>query len=521
MEYFTIKQIVKKYNKSVIISFVASFFIAIIGLSFGKIIQKLIDNGIKTNNISNIEYYIKIMIFLSLFFCIFSFIRSFYSNIIAEKIGNDIILNIYNCIIKSKNSLYKKFSKADINNILIDDINKIKYFFATQISYFVRNIIMFFSGIILLFKTSIFLFGCLLITTVSILFVVALFLSVIKKYNKNISIFNVKIINRLLRGIEMKKIVQIFNLNDVKSEFINENTTLLLKNIQIKHLLRSAMVSSILFICLFSATIYTFFAAKFVLNGEITAGEFSSFLIYMIVVISSLIGISNFRTERQIFIVSKNKITEILSLENDKNTGLITIKYNITINKITYNKTFNSFSANILHGKKNIIIGKSGIGKTTIIDLILGFENIDSGSILIDNIDISDINISAFREKISVCYQNTDIFDISVVDNIFYGNIFNERKYINILEDLNILHLKNVENSQLSVGEKQRICVARALLKNNAELFIFDEPTSSLDVLNKDLIWKAIDKYAVNKTIIIITHDNITNNTDDLQVIRI
>ena len=138
MEYFTIKQIVKKYNKSVIVSFLASFFIAVIGLSFGKIVQKLIDNGIKTNNISNIEYYIKIMIFLSLFFSIFSFIRSFYSNIIAEKIGNDIILNIYNCIIKSKNSLYKKFSKADINNILIDDVNKIKYFFATQISYFVR-----------------------------------------------------------------------------------------------------------------------------------------------------------------------------------------------------------------------------------------------------------------------------------------------------------------------------------------------------------------------------------------------
>jgi len=484
-------QIIKKYKKDLAISVVAAFCIALIGLSFGKVVQRLIDYGIKTGDLSQIKHYTCLMIFLSVFFAFFSFIRSFYSNIIAEKIGNDLTLQLYDHIIKAK-----QVNFLNINHIFIDDIAKFKNFFATQISYFARNIIMFCVGIIFLANISIFLFFCLVFTAFSILLIVLCFLPLVKKYNKLTTEINFAIVAHLLQGILMKKLVNIFNIEDVNSVF--DKKIELEKVVKQKHLYRSAMIGFVLLIALLCAAFSTFFGASFVVEKTLTAGQFSSFLMYMIIIISSLIGISNFKTDRAIFIASKNRISEILALECEKNEGFVPQNINIFVKNI-----------NILHGQKNAIVGKSGIGKSTIVDLILGFLNIKNEDVIIDNVSIKNINIIKWREMTSLCLQNTDLFDLSVAENIFYGQKFDNKKYIEILQDLNLEHLAECQTNQLSVGEKQRINIARTLLKN-AQLFIFDEPTSALDEKNRNLVWQAINKYTNQKTVIIITH-NIDN----------
>jgi len=196
---------------------------------------------------------------------------------------------------------------------------------------------------------------------------------------------------------------------------------------------------------------------------------------------------------------------------------------NIVINNLLfgYKKNeyiFRNFYLTIKNNEKVAIIGPSGNGKSTLIKLIMGFYPVTNGSIFIDNIDINDYDKNDLRKQISYVNQNTKLFNLSIVENIQYGNnlsideIINICNYIdvnNIFQNLhNGLHSKaGIDGANLSGGQKQLILILRNLLKDN-KIIILDEPTSAIDIENRDKIINAIAKLTKDKTLIIITHDD-------------
>lgn len=209
--------------------------------------------------------------------------------------------------------------------------------------------------------------------------------------------------------------------------------------------------------------------------------------------------------EALIIIEQKNKIKTQKSFIY--NEGIIELK-NVVFKH--HEKTIiNNVSLTLKKGNKIGIVGFSGGGKSSLIYLILGIYKPTSGTIYIDEQNINEININNFYQKCSVIFQNNNIFNRSIMQNItYYDDIVNEKKYKKIMTDLGISYLidQNIDIENLSGGEKQRINIGRALYKDNSEFYIFDEPTSNLDSITEQIIIKKINNISPNKTIIMITH---------------
>ncbi|CAA9989814.1 ABC transporter, putative [Plasmodium knowlesi strain H] len=187
------------------------------------------------------------------------------------------------------------------------------------------------------------------------------------------------------------------------------------------------------------------------------------------------------------------------------------------INQKENNYIFQNFTCNIENGEKVAIIGKSGLGKSTLIKLLLKFYDINSGNIYIDNKNIENINLYTLRKNISVVPQDTILFNNTISYNIKYGNFqctdkqmidacIQSELHEKILQmDKQYDTLVGERGTKLSIGEKQRICIARCFLKNS-KIIVLDEHASNLDNENKKSIEKALHKLCLGKTTFIITH---------------
>ena len=201
--------------------------------------------------------------------------------------------------------------------------------------------------------------------------------------------------------------------------------------------------------------------------------------------------------------------------------GAIIIK-NLTFGYSDDKKIFNNFNLEIKPNEKVAIVGKSGNGKSTLIKLIMGYYKVPDNTIFIDDQDINSYSLSSIRMKIGYINQNTKLFNMSIYENIKYGNIMTT-EYINTL--ILKYNLQNifktlpqgfdtkvgVNGDSLSGGQKQIIQLLRCYSKNN-KILILDEPTSALDNETRIIVLQIIKDISINSTLIIITHDE--NNLD-------
>jgi subfamily B ATP-binding cassette protein MsbA len=168
-------------------------------------------------------------------------------------------------------------------------------------------------------------------------------------------------------------------------------------------------------------------------------------------------------------------------------------------------------------GQMIALVGRSGSGKTTLINLLCRFYDVDSGSILIDDVDIRDVKIKSLRRQIAVVMQENMLFGGSLLDNIRYGNPQASMQEVvqaakaahaeEFIDKLETGYYSRVgeRGVKLSGGQRQRIAIARALL-TNPRILIFDEATSALDTESERLIQDAMEKFIAGRTTFVIAH---------------
>lgn len=178
---------------------------------------------------------------------------------------------------------------------------------------------------------------------------------------------------------------------------------------------------------------------------------------------------------------------------------------------------FNNFNFHIKHGEKIGLIGHSGIGKTTFINLIMRFYDVQGGTILIDGQDITQVSQESLRNQITLIPQDTNLFHRSIIENIKYGNIYATDQEVIKAAQLAHVHefveklpqkyatIVGERGMKLSGGQRQRIAIARAFLKHSP-ILILDEATSSLDTETESLIQDALITIMKNRTVIAIAH---------------
>jgi len=273
--------------------------------------------------------------------------------------------------------------------------------------------------------------------------------------------------------------------------------------------------------------IVVFFAGYRSMQGAITLGEFVSFLAALMLAYQPVRALAGINIGIQEGIAAAKRIYEIIDqkneIYNDENAPSLKLK-NATLDfkNISFiypdgTHALKNLSAKIEGGKKIGLVGISGSGKTTFLNLIPRFFNLKHGTILIDDQNINNINLNSLRKEISLVSQDVILFDDTIRSNILYGNasasddeIINACKFAAAQDFIEKLPNKYEtiigENGiKLSGGQKQRLSIARAILKDSS-IILLDEATSSLDSESEAVIQKAIENLTKNKTTIIIAH---------------
>jgi subfamily B ATP-binding cassette protein MsbA len=273
--------------------------------------------------------------------------------------------------------------------------------------------------------------------------------------------------------------------------------------------------------------IVVFFAGYRSMQGAITLGEFVSFLAALMLAYQPVRALAGINIGLQEGITAAKRIYEIIDQKNevyqDENAPSLKLKNasvefkNISFTYPDGTVALKNLSAKIEGGTKVGLVGISGSGKTTFLNLIPRFFHLKNGSILIDNQNINDINLSSLRKEISLVSQDVILFDDSIRANILYGNklasneeIIEACKFAAAQDFVEKLPNKyetiiGENGTKLSGGQKQRLSIARAILKNSS-IILLDEATSSLDSESESVIQKAIENLTKNKTTIIIAH---------------
>jgi len=320
-------------------------------------------------------------------------------------------------------------------------------------------------------------------------------------------------------------------INDVKEKSV-KIATVYVRSSPIMETLTGIMIAVLIF-----------YSGKLALRNEIDINNFFSFLAAMMLAYQPVRSLATLNITINQGLSAAERILPVIDekseLHESENSAEIKVDDgNVEFKNVSFkyekgneNKTLNSVNIKMLGGKMTSIVGHSGAGKSTILNLIPRFYDSISGDIQIDNQSIYNCTISSLRKNISLVSQDTTLFDDTIRNNIAYANLDASQKDIEEVAKYSfasefIEKLPNKyetiigENgTRLSGGEKQRLSIARAMLKKS-QIILLDEATSSLDAETENKIQNAINFLTKDKTTIVIAHRLSTIlNSDKIYVI--
>jgi ATP-binding cassette subfamily B protein len=499
-------------------------------LFFGKAIKYLIDFGFVQKSGHFLNFALLALGLAVVVMAVAGYYRSSIINATAEKVVSDLRKKVFDHIIRVSAEFFEITKTGDVISRLTVDSVVLYNVISNTISFFLRNILLFLGGICFLFLTSIklSLISAMLIPVAiaPIIFMgksikglsgrsQAALASVGAHVEETIN--GIKTIQSYL--CEEKEARNFFNL-------VDSALKISLEKIRVK----SLMIAFVITFAFGGIGVVLWVGGHDVLTGRITSGDLSSFIFYSVITATSLVSLSQIAGQLQSASASAARVFEILRIESPVKeiaapqpfdaTEEITIKFHNVNFSYPSRKDFlilKNFNLEIKPGEKIAIVGSSGAGKSTILQLLLRFYDVDAGLITLNGSDIKSLSFSDLRQNFAYISQDCFIFSGTIFENIAYVDksitearveeIIANNSALNFIDYLpHKLHsFVGEKGIKLSGGERQRIAIARAIIKDSP-ILLLDEATSSLDNQNEQSINRAINDFAKNKTVITVAH---------------
>ena len=540
------KRLYKDYTKKYLNKILASVFFGILVAASTSSIAWLLDPAIKKIFIEKDQS----LIFIIPLLIIIAFTVKGFSLYFAKAIMISVAEEIKKIL---QSDMVKSLINADTQ--LIDQKHSGK--FISNLTYDVTHITTMLSNAILtLFKDSLTLFGLLFVMfsqnwKLSLIAIIMIPVAGLasktlgKRIGKVVTEAQEKsgfLNTHLIELFKNHKLIKIFQREDYESKRTDVHLSELKnKNIKINTVFvrMSPIMETLTGIMI---AILIFYSGKLALKGEIEVGNFFSFLAAMMLAYQPVRALSTINMVLKQGLSAANRILPIIDNQNKIADYEGAKDINITGSNIQFNNinfryiadekdVLKNVNLNIAGGKMTSLVGHSGSGKSTILNLIPRFYDVQSGDILIDNQSIYKVKIKSLRDKISLVSQDTTLFDDTIKNNIKYAKndvtdeeIIAAAKFSYAHEFIEKLPKKYEtiigENGiRLSGGEKQRLSIARAMIKKSP-IILLDEATSSLDAETESKIQDALKILTKDKTTIVIAHRLSTIlNSDQIYII--
>lgn len=517
---------VSKYKSMLIIG--TLFMLAVIGvdLFIPYLQQTFIDDGVIAGNNNIIIKVLLGMLLITIVKAIFGYLKEFIYDLLSVKVHEDIKNDLFNHIQKLEFKYFDNINTGELMSRIGEDVENIWQTIGFGLRLFIENIIYFVVSTVILFKLNFTLALACFIIMIPIGFIAIKLENKFGKSYEEISDQTAKINTTAQENIAGVRLVKAFSREKYEiTKFLKMNRSYYDLNMKQAKIIGD-FFPPIEFLTNISLVIMIVFGGYLVMKENITIGVLVAFsgyiwnLIWPMRMLGELIDLlsRNSASAKKIFEIMDRE-PEIKSKEKSyKNDDL---KGDITFNNVSfkYNDEYvlKNINLDIKAGDTVAIMGTTGSGKSTLINLIGRYYDLSEGSIQIDNVDIKDYDLDFLRKNMSIVPQDTFLFSDSIINNIKFSNENAQTKEVekaaslacalDFIEELEEgLYTEIGERGLgLSGGQKQRISIARALVRNS-KVLILDDSTSALDMETEHELLKNLSKRDVKSTTFIIAH---------------
>lgn len=490
-----------------------------------KSIKKLIEPKMDLTGIKKIATFLLIIYLLS---ALFNFLEGFIMASVANNFAKELRSKISKKINKLPLKYFDSHSYGDILSRVTNDVDTIGMSMYQSLGTLVSAITLFIGSIIMMFVTN----WIMALTAIISSFIGFIFMfTILGKSQKYFTARQVEL-GKLNGHIEeiysAHNVVKAYNGEKEASEKFDKLNKSVFECNRKSQFLSGLMQPIMSFIGNFSYVAVCVVGAALTINGNISFGVIVAFMIYVRLFTSPLTQIAQGMTNLQTAAAASERVFEFLEEEEMPNEDNLTdsleltkVKGNIEFNhvKFGYNADkviIKDFNCKVKPGQKVAIVGPTGAGKTTMVNLLMKFYDINSGEIKIDNTPINKLTRDNIHRLFIMVLQDTWLFNGTIRDNIKYNkeDVTDEQIW-EALDTVGVDHfvksLPNgldyeiTDNESISAGQKQLLTIARGMIEN-APFLILDEATSSVDTRTEELVQKAMDKLTEGRTSFIIAH---------------
>ena len=497
-------------------------------------IQEVIKPTINWNAIKGIVIFLIIIYILS---ALFNYLESIIMTIVSNKFAKKLRSNITNKINKLPLKYFDNNQVGDVLSRITNDVDTISQSMNQSLSTLVSSITLFLGTLIMMFITNYIMAFTAIISSIIGFIFMFLVLNKSQKYfkmrQKELGKLNSHI-EEIYSGLLIVKAYNGKEESDKKFDELNKNVYEANRKSQF---LSGLMPASMMFIGNFGYVAVCIVGALLTSNNVITFGVIVAFMTYIRLFTNPLSQIAQGFTALQSTAAASERVFEFLDEDemiNEKSKIILNkdkVKGNIEFKnvKFAYNEEkiiIKNFTAKVSAGQKIAIVGPTGAGKTTLVNLLMKFYDILDGDILIDGVSIKELSRENIHELFTMVLQDTWLFNGTIKENIIFNrNNISDDKVHEVCETVGLTHfIKTLPNSydskleesdSISSGQKQLLTIARGMIEN-APFLILDEATSNVDTRTEELVAKAMDKLTYGKTSFIIAHRLSTIKNADL-----
>lgn len=536
----------KKYIPVIVIALISAIIGTVLSLIGPDKLSEMIDiitEGIMTSiDLEKIKSIGLILVAIYVISAILTFTQGYIMATVTQKVSKRLRSDISKKINKLPMSYYNNNTTGDLLSRVTNDVDTIGQALNQSLGTLISAICLLFGSLIMMLKTNIIMTVAAVLSTMIGFGLMMIIMKNSQKYFKSQQDYLGKINGHIEEVYSGHTVIKVYNAEkqmDIKFRDLNSS----LKNSSFRaQFLSGLMMPIMVFIGNLGYVVVCVVGAALAMNGNISFGVIVAFIMYVRYFTQPLAQMAQAVQNLQSAAAASQRVFEFLEAkemedESHKTLSLENAKGKVEFKNVKFGYEgsdriiINNFSAIAKPGQKVAIVGPTGAGKSTLVNLLMRFNEINSGEILIDDISTKDLTRENIHDLFCMVLQDTWLFEGTIRENLVYNKnnvsdevIKNACKAVGLDHFIETLHegYDTILNDKvnLSAGQKQQLTIARAMIKD-APMLILDEATSSVDTRTELLIQNAMDKLMEGRTSFVIAHRLSTiKNADVILVLK-
>lgn len=518
-------ELISKNYKLFLIAILIIFIANILNIILPIIGKNIIDKDIPNKDFNSFYFNILKLLLIILFFSFITFANIYFTEFIGQNILFSLKKRVFDHLIYLPSSYFDKTPVGKFISRVESDGEAVRVFITNSVLLIINDIILFGGMLFVMVRVSLSLTAFMLFIVIFLVIFSILYKNKIyhiwEKFRKVFSMFTGTLSDIVKGAIFLRT----YNLEHWGIKKLNKDLNNIF-NLGVRGDFIDALYSNSLFIfesITITLVIWLTIFKTFLVKTNFSVGLLFLFTTYVRQFFGPIRNLTQQFQEVQKAFAALSRIEELLNIEREKMDGIEIkeFKDKIVFENVSFsydNKkiVLDNVSFEIKKGEKVALVGRTGSGKTTVISILLRLYDGYMGSIKIDGVELRDLSRYSLRNLFSTVFQDIFLFEDNVKNNITIGKNFSDNEIFNFLEKIELDHIfkrfpenlyTNISNdkSNISTGEKQIVSIVRTYLRNS-EIFILDEATASIDKETEKAIYKSLNKFSENKTLIIIAH---------------